>query len=78
MFIRISHVYGKDHLDEVLYTSASCVTHVTSHAMMSRVLHAMMSRVLHAMMSRVLHAMMSRVLHAMMSRVFRARYFHQQ
>ena len=73
MFIRISHVYGKDHLDEVLYTSASCVTHVTS-----RVLHAMKSRVLHAMMSRVLHAMMSRVLHAMMSRVCRATYIHQQ
>ena len=32
------HVYGKD---DVLYTSARCVTHVTS-----RVLHAMMSRVL--------------------------------
>ena len=34
----MSHVYGKD---DVLYTSASCVTHVASC-----VLHAMMSRVL--------------------------------
>ena len=40
------HVYGKD---DVLYTSASCVTHVTS-----RVLHVMMSRVSHAMTSPVL------------------------
>ena len=41
------HVYGKD---DVLYTSASCVTHV-----MSRVLHVMMSRVLRVFRARYFH-----------------------
>ncbi len=45
--IRMRHVYGED---DVLYTSVSCVTHVTSH-----VLHAMMPRVLRVYGARYFH-----------------------